>query len=214
MLMNFDNLIRTRMRNGLAPMEMVLVLPLLMILMATLMVFGYAAMWKLRTESASRDVAWTSRFEQFANRNARPVEWPEQAGMQINFGNELSAFSNFEVLRDPLIAGPLVNINVNQRVLEYTRGNLTGVAEIQKDPPVFAKLAQFDFQVDNALLDDRFQHPQMGIANTSRRVPMIYETGMEEIPNSPDVQAAVKRLEREIKRLRQGRPLLVSTGKN
>ena len=185
-------------RNGLAPLEMVLVLPLLMTLMATLMVFGYAAMWKLRTETVARDLAWRSRFQQFANDNSQAIEWPDNAEMDVRSGSELSTFDAETILHDPIIAGPLGNLEVNASVLNYSRGNLTGLATIQRDPPVFAQLTSFDFQVDHALLDDRFQFRQMGIANVSRRIPVIYETGLEEILDSPEMQAAVAALEQAI----------------
>ena len=183
------------LRRGVAPMEMVLVLPLLMALMATLIVFGYATMWKVRTETVSRDQAWRSRFGQFANRNAQAVEWPADAEEGLVRGNELTAFRRYAILANPLIAGPLRNVEVNSQVLDFERGCLTGIAEIHRDPPVFSRLSTFDFRVDHPLLDDRFQFRQMGIRNIQRRIPMIYETGLEEILGSPELQAAIAALE-------------------
>ena len=179
------------MRSGLAPMEMVLVLPLLMALMATLIVFGYATMWKLRTETVSRDQAWRIRFAQFANRNAQASEWPEEGETGVLLGNELAIFSNDSVLENPLIAGPLPNVGVNEELLDYERGALTGIAAIERQPPVFSRLSTFDFEVDHALLDDRFQYRQMQIRNVGRRIPQIYEIGLDEILESDQLRAAI-----------------------
>ena len=50
-----------RMRNGLAPVEMAIALPFLMLFMAAIIAFGYAASWKIRSEVVARDVGWRSR---------------------------------------------------------------------------------------------------------------------------------------------------------
>ncbi len=187
MLKNFDVSIRTsklqdrkhRLRKGMAPVEMVLVLPFLMMLMATVIVFGYAAMWKLRTENVSRDAVWRARFGQFSNSNAQLVEWPEGAESGVAPDTQITTFDSEPILHDELIVGPLGNIGVNQEVLNYSRGNMAGVATINRDPPVFASLLSFNFEVEQALLDDRFQFQQMGVPNVSRRFPVLFQTPLD-----------------------------------
>ncbi len=182
MLKNFDALIRTnkfRKRTGMAPLEMVLVLPFLMMLMAMIIVFGYATMWKLRTENVSRDAVWRARFGQFANVDAQLAEWPEEAASSIAPATQISTFDGEAILRDPLVTGPLGSIGVNQEVLDYSRGNMAGIATINRDPPVFAKLSSFNFEVEQALLDDRFQFQQMRIPNVSRRFPVLFRTSLD-----------------------------------
>jgi len=190
-------------RRGLAPLEMVLVLPVLMMLMATLIVLGFASSWKLRTETVARDVAWRARWHRFANDNARSIEWPGEGGMQVQPGNNLIVFANEPVLQDPVIAGPLGRLPVNQEVLNFSRSVINGVATLDRPPPVFAKLTNYDFRVNHEVLDDRFQFHQMGIGNYSRRVPLIYETGLEEIHNSDDYRRALAELWRAILALRE-----------
>ena len=48
-------------RSGLAPLEMVLGLPLVLLLFALMVNAGFTGMWKLRLLGASREVAWRSR---------------------------------------------------------------------------------------------------------------------------------------------------------
>lgn len=203
MLKNFDESTRTRpsgqrghsgrwaRRHGLAPLEMVLVLPFLMMLMATIIVFGYAAMWKLRTETVAREVVWRQRWTRFSNFTARPPEWPEPGTLSFGATNGIESYAGDDALEDPIIAGPLPAITVDDNVLDYTRGALEGVATIHREPPVFATLAAMDFDVDHPILDDRFQFHQMGIGNYSRRFPVIYDSGMDSIRESVAIQAAV-----------------------
>ena len=73
---------RRRMSIGFILVLTGAVLPFLMMLMSMIIVFGYAATWKLRTETVARDTVWRVRWHRFANGNARPGEWPVKIGYQ------------------------------------------------------------------------------------------------------------------------------------
>jgi hypothetical protein len=100
-------------KNGLAALEMVVVLPLLMMIMALIMVFGYAACWKVRTETLARDSVWKARWHRYAGIGDRSQEWPAPNTYGHHGGGSLSALSNVPGLRHPVIAGPIPQVNVN-----------------------------------------------------------------------------------------------------
>ncbi len=199
MLKNFNVSTRTSVRpvdrRGLAPLEMVLVLPFLMMLMSAIIIFGYAATWKLRTETVAREVVWRERFDRFANTGSVPPEWPlPENGANISFfdGPPIESYVGQEPLDNEIIAGPLPSIEVNQELLDFTRDVDVGAADIVRQPPIFADLVTFDFTVEHPMLMDRFQFGQMGIRNFSRRIPVIWRTGMDDILESAAIQAAVQ----------------------
>jgi len=181
-------------RNGIASLEMVLVLPFLMMLMAMIIVFGYAASWKMRTETVARDVVWRARWHRFANPDARPVEWPSPATFSVSPTDSLTSL-NDPVLLHPIITGPLPGIGVDSELLNFRRGMLQGQASVQRSAPLFATLTEYQFEVDHPLLDHRFQHRQMGFWNYARRFPIIYDSAMELSRNDPAIAAAASAVE-------------------
>lgn len=183
----------TAKRRGLAPLEMVLVLPILMMIMSMFIVFGYLASWKLRTENVSRDAIWRDRSDRFSNQRATLPEWP--GTIHTESGPWVEEFQLEQVLNDPIIAGPLTGVNVDQNVLYFGRGVREGVARINREPPVFANLASIDFRVENPIIDDQFRYWQMGIGNLSRRIPRIYEIELDFIRSSVAMQNAVSQID-------------------
>ncbi len=204
MLRGFDVLIRTKPfpiskhvqnRKGLAPLEMVLVLPMFMMIMSMIIVFGYMASWKLRTETVARDAIWRDRIDRFANREARQIEWPSPETIATRPGQDIDAFDNEPEVNDPIIAGPIPNVNVKAELLDYRRGVREGLAEIDRAPPIFPTLASIDFQVTHPILDNQFRYWQLGHGNFQRRIPLIYEIELDFILNSAGMQNAVSEID-------------------
>ena len=180
-----------RMRNGLAPVEMAIALPFLMLFMASIIAFGYAASWKIRSEVVARDVGWRNRFPRWANANARAVEWPEPATMNRYAGPPLSNLDEDRVTEAPIIVGPLPQVNVNSNTLDLTRDVVVGNAQVTRRPPVLPRLGEISYDTEHPYLDDQFTHSEMGISNYSRRIPIIYETDLDFILDSVGIRNAV-----------------------
>lgn len=187
---------RQRERKGLAPVEMMLVLPLLMMMMAIIIAFGYASSWKLRSEVVARDVAWRSRYPRTAQLEARAREWPSPATMGVGAGSRIASFDDDSVLQAPIIRGSIPNVNVNSNVLDFSRSVDRGVASIVREPPVLPRLGRISYQTENSFLDDRFQCYTMGIGNNSRRIPVIYEIDLDFLLDSAGIQNAIAAIER------------------
>jgi len=66
-------------RRGLAPLEFVLVLPLMMFIMALMINFGAIASWKVRGLSVARNAAWANRAPRTDAYFWRPESWPASA---------------------------------------------------------------------------------------------------------------------------------------
>ena len=166
-----------------------------MTIMAVIIVFGYAASWKLRTETVARDTLWRERGERFTHRNAFAPEWPLDSSQSIRRAEPLNSITTVPVVSLPIIAGPIPAVNVNANRLDFTRGMQAGVAELNRDPPIFSSLTSFRFTVDHPLLTDSFQIWQMSSTNNSRKIPLIYEIGLDFIRSSGSLISAVLALE-------------------
>lgn len=166
-------------------------LPFLMLFMAAIIAFGYAASWKIRSEVVARDVGWRSRFPRWANHDARSLEWPEPATMSRYVGDRLSSLAEDSVTKAPIIVGPLPQVNVDSNTLDLTRDVVVGNAQIIRTPPVLPRLGKISYDTEHPYLDDNFTHSEMGISNYSRRIPIIYETDLDFILDSAAIASAV-----------------------
>lgn len=188
--------LRLRLRAGLAPVEMALVLPLLMLMMSAIIAYGYAASWKVRSEVVARDVAWRSRYPRTAQFNARAPEWPQPGTMGVGNGNQIASFIDDDVLQAPIIRGSIPQVNVDTNLLDFSRSVDRGVASIVREPPVLPRAGRISYQTENEFLDDRFQCYTMGIGNNSRRIPIIYEIDLDFVLDSAAIQGAIAAIER------------------
>lgn len=182
-------------RRGLAPLEMVLVLPMFIMIMSMIIVFGYLISWKLRTETVSRDAIWRDRNDRFANRDALQPEWPTSAVIATQPGQDILTMDIEPVVNHPIIAGPIPNVVVRDELLDYRSRVREGIASIERSPPIFASLTTINFRVVHSLLDNQFRYWQLGHGNFRRRIPEIYEIELDFIRNSAEFQAAVLEIE-------------------
>ena len=215
--------IRTeRQRKAFAPLEMTLVLPFLMLMMAAIMAFGINACWKLRTESVARDVTWRNRHPHSgnwnANRDVQNPEWTSEAEdngrnqivrTSASGGSQLTVFDDDEVLNAQIIRGDIRNINVNSNLLNFSRGVQKGVARIKREPTILPVMGMVDFDTEHQFLGDVFQYGQMlgsGLArgrrysiyqtgNVTRRFPRIYRTDLDTLYDLPGIQNAISAID-------------------
>jgi hypothetical protein len=165
-------------RRGLAPLELVLAIPLLLFVLALSVIFGTVTCWKIRGETAARDAIWGHRWPRGEppgwDRDPRAREWPLPATFSHYGGGRLTALDH-GAFRHPVIRGPLPSgLAVDDRVFDPTLGLRIGQAGIDRAPPMLGTLGNYRFDVEQPLFDNKWQHGQMGLANTSRRIPVIY----------------------------------------
>jgi hypothetical protein len=156
-------------------LELTLSLPLLLFTMALMVALGAAATWKVRTLVAGTNTAWRHRWPRGGwFEELRAPGWPSPGAYSFRGAGDLTQIDN-PAFWHPVARGPLPQIDVNDRVLDPTRGLIEGQSSHQRLPPMLARLGPYQHDVRHLLLDDRFQYAQMGIpGNGARRMPRIY----------------------------------------
>lgn len=173
---------RFQRRAGLAPLEFVLNLPIMLFLMALMMVMGSAGAWKVRAQANARQAAFRSLTPRTGTNDNSPRNF---RGGQLEYG----AASRDVFISDPyidqtVVRGPILTaqdgsfLPVRERTLDMTKGTRQGQAEIRKDYPIFSKLppGEFHFRRPFPILDgSRWQFYSMGIGNNlTRRILFTY----------------------------------------
>ena len=161
---------RPRPPRGLAPLEMVLALPILLLVMALMINFGAVASSRVDGLVAARHEGWASR----SGRNWRAS--PPASGRAAGAPNA-SLQPDVAQVREqhPVIHGPMPMGNlVNPDLLDPTRGMSQGSSQFRGRYPMLQSLGVYRVQSRLNLLDGKWNHPEMGIANSSWRIPLLY----------------------------------------
>lgn len=167
-------------RRGLAPLELVLWLPILMFVMALMVIIGNAVVWKVRTATVSRHAVWRARLPRTGQVDPPPATWPQQrTSMAVEDDADLAPLAAAQPV-DRVAHGPLDNFGV-QPVLDMGRGKQAGDAELARAYPMLARMGEYRFDVEHPMLTDQFRYWEMSIPrNRYRRIPFIYE-----LPKAP-----------------------------
>ncbi len=180
-------------RRGLAPLELVLSLPILLFALALLVGMGTAACWKVRTQVAARHRVWSDRFPRSGGWIQRPNDWPQSATWETRAGAALQTIE-LPALQAPVVRGPLDGgIRVDDTLLDPSLNVSEGHARIERFPPLMPALGKYKLDVNHDILNSRWQYRQMGFSsNVQRRLPKIYD-----LPNGQG-EAAYRRAYQEI----------------
>ena len=162
-------------RRGLAPLELVLALPILMMLTALMVGLGARWCWKIRGYSMARHAAWSSRYPRSVGINPRPDYWPADARASAGPADDAPGLDNplayHLVVRSP--GWPAAAIPRDR--LNPTTGFIEGTARFTVDNPMLRALGKDSATAHVWLLDDQWQYPEMGLSNTQqRRIPVLY----------------------------------------
>lgn len=180
-------------RSGLAQLELVLALPLLLFVMALMIIFGTAASWKIRTHATAREAVWRTLPPRNGSKDPHPFGWPVSAAMSDS-NSSPSPFSsdpyyNFEVVRGPLITDPTTGLSapVNRSLIDMMNGLKKGHADIERQFPILRGMPphQYGFQKDHVLLGGtRWQYSSMGFRhnhNKDQRTVTLYPMNLSEL---------------------------------
>ena len=173
-------------RAGLAPVELVLVLPLLLMVLALIINFGHQAAWKSKALTAARQGEWRQRpMRQAGGRDEPPLEW--QAPERMGGGGAASAplfqndpYQQFAVVRGPQVFDPQANppasaVQVDTSLVEMDSRVSEGSAAVNRPLALFQSLGRISFDVRHPLVESHWRFPEMGYGgNQSRRIERLY----------------------------------------
>jgi hypothetical protein len=168
-------------RAGLAPLELVLCLPLLLFIMALIMNFATAAAWKVRSLTVARQVVWRQRYPRNGATDPRMPEWPSRASMSVTGAQpnvfQGDPFGQHLAVRGPTIAEPSQgrSFMVNPDLLDINFDLEQGNSDIRVNYPLLPQMASPRFQMEHQLLDSQWRYAEMGLGrNFSHRLIPLY----------------------------------------
>jgi len=178
-----------RRARGLAMLEMVLALPILVMIMALMINFGNFASWKLRADTASRHGAWATRPPRspLALTYPRPSYWPQWGGPNGEASDsQLDEPSvNLPVVRGPTLsdASGAYAALVNSELLDPSQGFCSGNSQVHRNFVFLQKMGPYDLSAQTHMLHDKWQFWQFSWpannyslwANQVPRIPVIYQ---------------------------------------
>ncbi|MDA1051537.1 MAG: hypothetical protein O3C40_13795, partial [Planctomycetota bacterium] len=168
---------RRHLRRGLAPLEFVLWLPVLLFVMALMMNYGTVATWRVRSEIISRDAVWRTRWPRDGANESPPTRpyWPDDAVMTTQ-PDAAPVILDIPDIDHPVVRGPLPNGFVVRPILDPTQGAVKGVSEVNRQYPLLPRMGSFESgDVDTPLIDRKWSSAEMGFWNTYRRTLALYE---------------------------------------
>ncbi len=141
-------------RAGLAPLELVLVLPLLAMVAALLLFVAHAGVWKQRAHVASREAVWQTAWPQTDSVLAPPDWRRSDVSMLTEDGPPVWNVDPFE--DHPLFRGPQtatdVPLDVNPVLFDGTSGLMSGQSRSQIRSSLWPRLrVTYRFQRDQPL---------------------------------------------------------------
>lgn len=172
-------------RAGLAPLELVLSLPIMLLVMVLMIIMGTVGAWKVRTLANSRQAVWRSFAQRTGENDPHPRGWPPEAEMRSDAGTppliDEDAFADYPVVRGPILVAedePDKWLPVRDPLLDVNDGLRKGHAHIDRPFPIGSKIPphKTDVTRDHVVFDgSRWQFPTMGLpSNLTRRVPQLY----------------------------------------
>lgn len=162
-------------RAGLAPLEFVLSLPLLLLVMGLMISFGVAASWKIRTHAIAREAAWRTLNLRDGNNNPTPVGWPKSATMSKSNSSppliQDNPFMSHSIISGPQLKEPASghSLPVNNSLMDLSQELIKGHATITRKPTLLQGVlpAQYEFRNNHIILNGNcWQYNKMGFQHS------------------------------------------------
>ena len=204
-------------RQGLAPLEFTLALPMLVIMMALMIDFGVAGTWKIRTQANTRYAAWRTVNARTGEYNPAPPYWPANAPLTTGAGTDLPTASQLwdsrQELLCPCIRGPQLtaphadnSINVPGR-MEMDGLVLQGNARLDKPLPLLRGAipgsGRFRFNLKQDIFDNQWQFYALGIPwNNHMRADLWWDIDHSELAAKDSaISSSLQALDDNLRRL-------------
>jgi hypothetical protein len=176
-------------RRGLAPLELVLAIPFLLMVLAMIINLGTEVKWKIRTLAVSRQAVWRQRRDRHGNTDPPLAGWPRQGtSLRVFPATSQPIFPQdplapYSVVRGPALRNPQNSAAGSQLIVNTTLLDMTGSsggvdqanASIQRNFPLLPLMSDVHLSVDQLLVDGLWRFWEMGyLHNDSRRIRQLY----------------------------------------
>ncbi|MFQ5735077.1 MAG: hypothetical protein ACE5KM_24350 [Planctomycetaceae bacterium] len=159
-------------RRGLAMLELVLYLPIMLFVMALMVNFGNMAAWKVRAQHNTRYAGWRTLQDRTGQYDPNPAHWPQPATLGTSGGramtNANAIWDRHPRLTTPVTRGPVI-VEPDQGLTITVPGRFNmdatvhaGDARIRRKLPMLRKTLPNDgtygFTEHQELLDNRWEY--------------------------------------------------------
>lgn len=160
-----------RHRSGLAPLELVLVLPLMMMVAGMMLFVANAAVWKLRSHGAARETAFQQFYPRTGETTIAPPDWnrPDVATTVLPVP-PIWGTDPFEM--HTLFRGPnWRTLPINTTLFDGSSGMWIGRAQSNIKSELWPQMrVYYRYQRDVAILgSQQWQYQSMGLGNHGDR---------------------------------------------
>jgi hypothetical protein len=176
-----------RRRTGLAPMELVLVFPVLMMMAGLFLFVSNAAVWKLRSHGAAREAAFQQVHPRLGEVTTPSPEWRRaDVSYSVQPGPPVWSSDPFEA--HTLFRGPdWQGAPINPALLDGSQGIIIGRSNSDITSRLWPAMGiHYRYQRDVYLLaGNQWQYESMGVGHGSRRSLVLFDLQQPSLPISP-----------------------------
>ena len=165
----------TRHRTGLAPMELVLVFPVLMMMAGLFLFVGNAAVWKLRSHGAAREVAFQQVHPRLGEVTTAPPDW-RRPNVSVTVLPGQPAWLNDPLTAHPLFRGPdWLGVPINTELFDGSPGMVIGRSQADIRSGLWPQMRiHYRFQRDVSLFaGHQWQYDAMGLGGHGNRRSVV-----------------------------------------
>lgn len=174
----------SRLRPGLAPLELVMVFPILMMMAGLYLFVANAAVWKLRSHGAAREAAFQQVHPRLGEVTTPALEWRRaDVSSSVQPGPPVWSSDPFEA--HTLFRGPdWQGAPINPALLDGSQGMVIGRSNADITSRLWPAMGiHYRYQRDVYLYaGHQWQYESMGVGHGSRRSIVLFNLPQ---PNSP-----------------------------
>lgn len=218
--MNHNLTTSTHRRAGLAPLELVLALPLMLFLMALIINIGTVGAWKVRAQANVRNASWRTLHIRTGNSAPNPPMWPATAQLSGAGGSDLTQpqqlWDQEQDLATPSVRGqgvtePTQGMSiVVHPMLVMQDGVHDGRAPLERQIPLLRGIlpsnGRYNLDIRQNVLDGNWEYhnirTQAGAGysrNLDQRAAVLYDIEPGDFPSSAALQVQLRQTLAEIR---------------
>ena len=166
-------------RAGLAPLELVLAIPIILFVFALILNAGYSGMWKLRGLGIAREAAWSTRTDRSTKPppKYRKESWKSPTPTSSTGGAALLSSVDIPQVDKPVVRGPTIgSLEVDRDLLDPSRHTYQGESNTTRPFPLLPdSLSHLKYALNHELLRNPLPYWKTRLSNNiERRTRVMY----------------------------------------